>query len=286
MLAYQPRTADPADTAAILRPFSIGKLALKNRLLRSSISGRIDNYDGSGTPARVNFEEQFAKGGVAGIISSHVPITPAARILPNYAMIDRDERIPFWRTVGNRVHRYDCKYILQLSHSGRQQDIGGVENLGRLPAGVTNEPDFFHGLRSRAMAEREIAEVVELFANAAERVRKANLDGIELHSANGYQFTQFLSSAINKRRDRYGGSLENRARFLREVIDAIQRRIGRDFPLIVKVTGHDYHNYAGIWPRPDGNSIEDAIQIAKWMEAMGVHAIHVSTGNMFPHPMN
>ena len=90
---YQPRKADAADTAAIFRPFTIGRLHLKNRLLRSSISGRIDNYDGSGTPARVHFEEQFARGGVAAIISSHVPITPAARVLPNYAMIDRDERV-------------------------------------------------------------------------------------------------------------------------------------------------------------------------------------------------
>src|SRR5262249_20354128 len=159
----------------------------------------------------------------------------------------------------DRVRQYGCKYILQLSHSGRQQDIGGVENQGQLPAGATNEPDYFNGLRSRAMTEREIEKIVELFATAAERVRKANLDGIELHSANGYLFTQFLSSAINNRKDRYGGSLENRFRFLREVIDAIQRRVGRDFPLIVKITGHDYHNYASVLPRPLGNGIEDAI---------------------------
>jgi len=286
MLPYKLKRGDPSDTAAIFRPFFIGKLELRNRLLRSSISGRIDNYDGSGTLARVNFEEQFAKGGVSAIISSHVPVTPAGRVLPNYAMVDRDERIPFWRTVGEHVHQHGCKYILQLSHSGRQQDIGGVENQGRLPAGVTSEPDYFNGLRSRAMTRQEIAEVVELFANAAERVRKANLDGIELHSANGYLFTQFLSSAINNRKDSYGGSLENRARFLREVIDAIQRRVGRDFPLIVKITGHDYHNYASVLPRPEGNGIEDAIQIARFVEEMGVHAIHVSTGNMFPHPMN
>src|SRR5262249_38079 len=135
--------ADPADTAAISRPFSIGRVALKNRLLRSSISGRIDNYDGSGTPARVNFEEQFARGGVAAIISSHVPITPAGRGLPNYAMIDRDERVGFWRTVGRRVKRHGCAFFLQLSHSGRQQDVPGVENEGRLPGGATDKPDFF-----------------------------------------------------------------------------------------------------------------------------------------------
>src|SRR5262249_1238906 len=213
-------------------------------------------------------------------------ITPSGRVLPNYAMIDRDDRIAFWKTVGQRVRTHGCKYILQLSHSGRQQDIGGVENAGRLPGGVTDRPDYFHGLRSRAMSETEIAQVIELFATAAERVCKAELDGIELHSANGYLFTQFLSSAINNRKDCYGGGLENRARFLMQVIEAIQRRIGRDFPLIVKVTGHDYHNAASLLPRPDGNGIEDAVQIAQWVEPAGVHAIHVSTGNMFPHPLN
>src|SRR5262245_56929547 len=102
MTDYQPNPADPNDTAAIFQPLELGGLWLKNRVFRSSISGRIDNYDGSGTPARVNFEKRFARGGAGAIISSHVPITAAARVLPNYAMIDRDERIPFWRTVGRR----------------------------------------------------------------------------------------------------------------------------------------------------------------------------------------
>lgn len=283
---YEPVKANPADAGIIFQPMPIGRLTLKNRLIRSSISGRIDNYDGSGTPARVNFEERFAKGGVAAIISSHVPITPRGRVLPNYAMIDRDERIKFWETVGRRVKQHGCHFILQLSHSGRQQDIGGVENGGMLPDGVTDRADFFHGLRAKAMSEGKIREVVELFARAAERVAQAELDGIELHSANGYLFTQFLSSAINDRRDRYGGSLENRARFLLEVIEAIQKSVGKDFPLIVKVTGHDYHNAAGLFPRPPGNGIEEAIQIARWVEQAGAHAIHVSTGNMFPHPFN
>lgn len=286
MNEYEPKLADPEDTAAIFRPLELGGLKIKNRMIRSSISGRIDNYDGSGTPARVNFEERFARGGVGAIISSHVPIAPEARVLPHYAMIDRDERIAFWRTVGRRVHAHDCKFILQLSHSGRQQDIAGVENFGRLPGGVTAKGDLFQGLRSRVMPESEIRRVVELFAIAAERVRRAELDGIELHSANGYLFTQFLSSAINDRRDRYGGSLENRARFLLEVIEAIQKSVGRDFPLIVKLTSRDDHNAVGFLPRTSGNGLEDAIQVARWVEAAGVHALHVSVGNSFPHPLN
>lgn len=286
MNPYEGRKADPSDAEALSRPLEIGRLRLKNRLIRSSISGRIDNYDGSGTPARVNFEERFAAGGVAAIISSHVPIAPAARVLPNYAMIDRDERIKFWETVGRRVRSHGCHFILQLSHSGRQQDIGGVENQGRMPDGATGRADFFNGLASRAMSEGGIREVVALFARAAERVAAAGLDGIELHSANGYLFTQFLSGAINDRTDRYGGPLENRARFLLEVIEAIRKSVGEDFPLIVKVTGHDYHNAAGFFPRPPGNGIEDAIRVARWVEQAGAHAIHVSTGNMFPHPHN
>jgi 2,4-dienoyl-CoA reductase-like NADH-dependent reductase (Old Yellow Enzyme family) len=283
---YEVKRAHPADVEAIFQPLGIGRLRIKNRLIRSSISGRIDNYDGSGSRARVNFEERFARGGVGAIISSHAPVASSARILPNYAMIDRDERIPFWRTVGQRVRYHGCAFILQLTHSGRQQDIAGVENWNTLPFGASARINDLHGLAAREMSVQDIREVIELFARAAERAVAADMDGIELHSANGYLFTQFLSCAINNRTDRYGGTLENRARFLLEVIQAIQHSVGRDFPLIVKLTGRDLHRAFGILPTGDGNTLADAIQIAQWCEHAGAHALHVSTGNAFPHPYN
>jgi 2,4-dienoyl-CoA reductase-like NADH-dependent reductase (Old Yellow Enzyme family) len=270
---------------AIFEPLRFRHLTLKNRILRSNISGRFDNYDGSGTQARINWEERFARGGVGGIVSSYVPVHVRGRILPNYATIDRDERIPFWRKVGEAVHRHDCKFILQLSHSGRQQDIAGVENAGLKALSATGKTEPFHGFECQAMTIAEVRETVQRFADGARRAREAGLDGVELHAANGYLITQFLSSGINDRRDEYGGSLAGRARFLLEIIRAIRGEVGDDFHLQVKISAVDHNNAVIFWEKR-GNSLEDSVQVCRWAEEAGADAIHVSTGSMFPHPRN
>ncbi len=269
----------------IFKPLQFRNLKVKNRIFRSSISGRWDNYDGSGTQARINWEEKFARGGVGAIITSFVPVAIRGRIMPNYATIDDDERIPFWRAVGEKVHEYDCKFILQLSHSGRQQDIGGVENLGKKALSSTSATEPFHGFACQAMTLAEIQTTIQQFADGARRAREAGLDGVELHSANGYLFNQFLSSGINDRQDEYGGSLENRARFLLDVIKAIRQKVGHDFHLQFKLSAIDYNNAVTFWEKP-GNTLEESIQVAQWAEVAGADAVHVSTGSLFPHPLN
>jgi 2,4-dienoyl-CoA reductase (NADPH2) len=267
----------------IFTPLEFRNLKLKNRILRSNISGRFDNYDGSGNQARINWELKFARGGVAAILSSFVPVQMRGRIVPNYATIDRDARIPFWRELGKRVHEFDCKFILQLSHGGRQRDIPGVEYAKGLSS--TNKEEPLHGFPCERMTIAEIQETVAAFAEGARRAREAGLDGVELHGANGYLITQFLSSAINDRKDEYGGPLENRARFVLDIVRAIRAKVGNDFHLQVKISATEYNNAMVLTEEP-GNTVKDSVQVSKWLEQAGVDAIHVSTGSSFPHPRN
>jgi 2,4-dienoyl-CoA reductase (NADPH2) len=269
----------------IFKPLAFKNLTVKNRVFRSNVSGRFDNYDGSGNQARINWETKFAKGGVGAIISSFVPVHLRGRIVPNYAMIDSDRHIPFWRAVGEAVHQHDCKFILQLSHAGRQRDINGIE----YPKGLssTDQSDPLHGFRCERATVAQIKEIVNYFAEGARRAREAGLDGVELHGANGYLFTQFLSSAINDRKDEYGGSLENRARFPLEVVRAIRAKVGNDFHLQYKISAQDFDDALSLFNfGPSGNTLAESVQVCRWLQEAGVDAIHVSTGSFFPHPRN
>jgi 2,4-dienoyl-CoA reductase-like NADH-dependent reductase (Old Yellow Enzyme family) len=122
----------------IFTPLVFRNLTVKNRIVRSNISGRFDNFDGSGNQARINWELKFAQGGVGAIPSSFVPVTMRGRIVPNYATID---------------HKFDCKFILQLSHGGRQRDLPGFE--------------YPKGLSSRSLVANN--DLVKQFAAGADR---------------------------------------------------------------------------------------------------------------------
>jgi 2,4-dienoyl-CoA reductase (NADPH2) len=267
----------------LFSPIELGPLEVKNRLFRSSIAGRFDNYDGSGTPVRINWDLKFARGGAGAIISSNAPVSVQGRLVPGYALSDHDDKIPFWREVGKRIHEHDCKYILQLAHAGRERLVGGIEYATGLSSTSKAEP--MNGFRCTSMTTAEIREVIEQFAQAARRAREAGLDGVELAGANGVLFTQFLSSAINDRKDDWGGSLENRARFALEVVRAVKREAGDDFCLGFKISLREHLNEIFPW-LPKGNPIEESLRVCRWLEDEGVHYFHVSAGAEFPHPRN
>jgi 2,4-dienoyl-CoA reductase (NADPH2) len=268
----------------IFQPLKWPNIEIKNRIFRSSISGRFDNEDGSLSQTRINWECKFARGGVGAIISSFVPVLLEGRIAAGYATIHRDDFIPLWQRLGEAVHSFECKFILQLSHSGRQMDLPGVANQNRRTRSSTSKNETLHGFLTQAMTKQEIRDTVDAFAAGAWRAQQAGLDGVELHGANGYLITQFLSSGINDRRDEYGGELNNRARFLLEIIQAIRARCGSKFHLQVKFSAIDYNNVIP-WEKK-GNTLPESIELAKMIEAAGADALHVSAGSLFPHPLN
>ena len=182
------------------------------------------------------------------------------------------------------MHEHGCAYILQLAHAGRQRDLRGLD-LQRDGLSSTGKPDPLHGFPAAQATLEELRDVVAAFAAAARRAREARLDGIEVHAANGYLFTQFLSSAINDRSDHYGGPLENRARLLLDTVRAIRREVGDDFHVQVKLSATEHANAFLPW-LGRGNTIDDSVQVCRWLEEAGVDAIHVSRGSTFPHPDN
>ena len=178
-------------------------------------------------------------------------------------MIDDDDKIPFWREVGKRVHDHDCRFMMQLSHSGRQQDMGGVENLFKEPRA---QPTRRISSRNTGPGHDRYGHPRGRRAVRAGRPPRlvAGLDGVELHGANGYLITQFLSSGINDRTDDYGGPVENRARFVLEIVRAIRREVGPEFHLQMKINGVDHNNRLYPWKKK-GNTLEDTFTICKML---------------------
>jgi 2,4-dienoyl-CoA reductase (NADPH2) len=203
-------------------------------------------------------------------------VTIRGRILPNYACIDEryDQKkyLDFWRDVGTAVHQHGCMYIMQLSHSGRQQDLGGVENLNQRVLSSTNNRDPFHGILCKAMTTKQVKETIQLFADGARRACEAGLDGVELHGANGYLITQFLSSAINDREDEYGGkTAKERARFAVEIVQAIRKEVGKEFHVQMKISAADHDDVLNPLPWANrGNTLEDTKIICKELKEAGV----------------
>ena len=277
------RTTVAPGADVLFTPLRLGPLEVKNRLLRSSIAGRFDNYDGTGTEVRINWDLKFAKGGVGAIISSNAPIDERGHIVPGYAYLDDDDKIPFWRELGRRVHEHDCAYIAQLVFAGRERIIPGLRY--RYALGATDDSEPINGFPCRKLTVPQIQDIVLRFARAARRAREAGLDGVEVAGANGMLPTQFLSPAINSRTDEYGGSLENRARFALEIVGAIRGEIGDDFCLGFKISVAEEPRELLPWLR-GGNSVEDVVRVGRWLQDAGVDYLHVSSGTGFPHPRN
>jgi 2,4-dienoyl-CoA reductase (NADPH2) len=267
----------------ILEPLRFRNLEVKNRIFRSSVAGPLRQLRrlGDGGPHQLGPQVRPRRRGDDHLVE-RADRRPRAHH-PGYAYIDSDETIPFWRTLGERVHEHDCKYVLQLVFAGRERMMTGVQRWPAWSSSDRAEP--INGFPATRMTVPEIQSVVRSFADAARRAREAGLDGVELAGANGMLFTQFLSSAINDRDDDYGGSLENRARFSLEVVRAIRAEVGDDFFLGFKISPRERMRELLPWLRP-GTRSRSRSRCAGGSRKPGIDMLHVSTGGGFPHPRN
>lgn len=227
----------------------LGSAEMKNRVVFSSVCTHFCEKDGSIGERMWHYVEERARGGAGLLI---IPGSPHGKVSPGRPALSDDVYVPRWMEMADMVHSGDAKLFCQLHPAAFQPGRG---HEVRMPA------DY---------SEELIKNIVRSYAACAERARRANLDGVEIHGAHAHEVAQFISPFYNKRTDAYGGNLDNRARFPMAIIRAIKSACGKDFPVIFRISGREI--VAG------GREIQDTVRLAQLMEEAGADAIHVSCG--------
>lgn len=278
----------------LFEPFQIKGVQFANRILRSSMGGRTAYYDGSVSPAWRHFEKQFAKTGVAGIISATIDIDDKRLSPLEYPKLSHDRLIAPLRAGVKEVQALGCRYIIQLGDPGGQTQTSLFSQRADAKAASTNF-DLLYGYRNRTipMTTGEVEREVEEFTQAARRVREIGADGLEITASKGYIIHQFLNPVTNRRKDRYGGSPENRFQLLREIVTHVREIVGNDFLFGIRLSAAD-HNHLPInlrlpivFPWRDywfGNTLEQNLIYARELEKLGVDYLHIDSGFGFINP--
>jgi 2,4-dienoyl-CoA reductase-like NADH-dependent reductase (Old Yellow Enzyme family)/thioredoxin reductase len=263
---------EPVMTAArfkkIFEPTRIGQLQLKNRIVMPPTGTNYAEKGGAISQRTIDYYEARARGGVGLIIVEGSAPDPPRTVLYQ-ASLGSDNLIPGWQKVTDAAHKYNTRIAIQLMHSTMENWDGKAVQVG--PSAVIVPARFMGTLGNPAheLTEQEIAERIGRFASAARRAREAGFDGVEIHGAHQYLVAAFLSSATNQRKDKYGGTVENKARFLVEIIRAIREDAGQDFPVWVRINAQE-------WGVEDGITIDETKQVVPLLVEAGAQAIHVS----------
>ena len=252
----------------VFEPGEINGLKLKNRFVRSATLEGMAAVDGTCTPRLTEYMADLARGGVGLIISSHCYVQNVGKVRNGQLGIHTDEMNPGLREMTRAVHENGGKIVCQLSHAGY---LFNLTDGGEIPiapsdiavAGLAEEP-------RKEMTGEDIREVIDAFATAAARARTAGFDGVQIHGAHGYLISEFISPLFNHRTDEYGGSIHNRLRLPLEVLEAIRRNVGDDFPLLIKINCKEFTDQ-GLMP-------EEFLQVGKTLADAGIDAIEVSGG--------
>ena len=245
----------------------IGSMELKNRFVRSATAECLLSDDCRVTDRYLRAYSLLARGGVGLIVTGNYYVHAMGRALPRLAVTDSDDVVADLHKVVRTVHEHDARIVAQLNHGGRQCD---PKVIGAAPVAPSPVRDKLSRVKPRQMSEAEIEDAVRAFGTSARRVKEAGFDGVQLHGAHGYLINQFLSGYTNRRSDKWGGSLENRMRFLIETYRSVRSHVGPDFPVLIKINSEDFVS--------GGVTIDECIAVCRKLDALGIDAIEVSGG--------
>ena len=252
----------------LFTPYKIGTCEIPNRLVVTPMVVNMNRDAGKASEQFVKYHEEKAKGGWGLIITEDYRVNEHAGGYPYIAGLYDEAQIPSHKAFTDVIHQYDSKVFCQIYHAGRQANHhvnGGVQ-----PVSCSPIPCPWNKEIPRELKIDEIRQIIKDFGNTAANVVKAGFDGVEIHSAHGYLIHQFISPNCNKRIDDYGGSYQNRTRFLREVIAEVRRAVGPDFPVQVRLSGAEFSE--------GGRSLFETHQIIRDIEAYGADSLHLTYG--------
>ncbi|HOP30489.1 MAG TPA: NADH:flavin oxidoreductase [Spirochaetota bacterium] len=253
---------------------SINGLELKNRFIRSATWERMADDKGHLTDRLLNVYEKLADGGAAAIITGYAFVIedeqPNARMMGIY----NDSFIEEYKKLTDAVHKRGSKIILQIVYGGSFTWYNTAERVIWGPSAVTNKVS---NVTPKEMTLEEIKILIEAFGDAALRAKKSGFDGVEIHGAHSYLLNMFLSPFFNVREDEYGGSAENRARIIYDIYDNARAKVGKEFPILIKLNCSDFMGDKGF-------TFDDCKEICRNLAAKGIDAIEISGGPVFRAP--
>lgn len=252
----------------LFEPAAIGAMELRNRFVRSGTWEGMAGDNGEATAALLDLYGKLAQGGAGLICTGFAYVNKKGKAVPRMLGIDDDRLIPSLQSVADRLHAGGAKACIQLSHSGSQ----GFVDTGSPAEAPSAVQDKASGKMPEEMPAEAIRRVIDDFAQAARRAKRAGFDAVQIHACHGFLLSQFLSPYSNRRTDAYGGPIENRARIVYEIYDAVRSEVGRDFPVTIKINCADFDG-AGL-------STADAAVVCEKLADAGIDAIELSGGTL------
>ena len=246
-------------------------LRLKNRIVKAATSETMGDRNGNPTIALFNLYRKLAEGGTGLIISGNVMVERSARGEFGNVVVDQDSNIELLTSWAKSVENHGSHFLLQLNHLGRQ----APKTLNSKPVAPSaiamTGPNAFAFNPPRALKIMEIKEIVQKFVQVAELAEIAGFSGVEIHAAHGYLLNQFLSPAVNRRHDQYGGSLANRMRIVIEIYEAIRARTKSNFTVAIKLNAADF--------TPNSFTAEESLKVMQELAKRGIDLIEISGGS-------